>query len=446
MAGVTGEVPDDWPEDEEPDADTLLYHEVYPYATHRPRATVGRNDRCPCGSGKKYKACHLGTESFPLEDRAPWLSDKVLRFARSRPHVMDTVGALADDIAGPDDQASYALASSPFVIDLALHEDGLFEEFLAARNAQLPDDEALTAAQWALTDRSVFEVERAGNSTLDLLDVATGDRIHVTNTMASDRTTAGMLLVGRPVPVADSYRAFSGFMPLDRRYLDEMLAAIADRDAQGIAEVLGRQFRPRRVTNTEGHDMVLHTVRWQLDRELDLAAVRESFERHGLESHDDPPAWVLSRDTPSMPRATILNFSLDVDANVLTGEMNSLERADEARALIDDAFPGAQVLDVERRTLDELQSTRSDDDEPSAPLDPNDPEVREIMEAHMARMEEYWLDQEIPALGGRSPREAVEDPIGREEVRQLLAGFPQPSSAMPVVMDPDRIRDALGLD
>ena len=192
--------------------------------------------------------------------------------------------------------------------------------------------------------------------------------------------------------------------------------------------------------------MVLHTVRWQLDRELDLAAVRQSFERHGLESHDDPPAWVLSRDTPSMPRATILNFSLDVDANVLTGEMNSLEHADEARALIDDAFPGAQVLDVERRTLDELQSTRSDDDEPSAPLDPNDPEVREIMEAHMARMEEYWLDQEIPALGGRSPREAVEDPIGREEVRQLLAGFPQPSSAMPVVMDPDRIRDALGLD
>ena len=115
---------------------------------------------------------------------------------------MNTVGALADDIAGPDDQASYALASSPFVIDLALHEDGLFEEFLAARNTQLPDDEALTVAQWALTDRSVFEVERAGNSTLDLLDVATGDRIHVTNTMAVRSNGRAMLLVGRPVPVA----------------------------------------------------------------------------------------------------------------------------------------------------------------------------------------------------------------------------------------------------
>jgi hypothetical protein len=82
----------------------------------------------------------------------------------------------------------------------------------------------------------------------------------------------------------------------------------------------------------------------------------------------------------------------------------------------------------------------------AASLDPNDPEVREIMEAHMARMEEYWLDEEIPALGGRTPREAVEDTIGREEVRQLLASFPPPSAAMPVMMDPDRLRHALGLD
>ena len=27
---------------------------------------VGRNDPCPCGSGKKYKQCHL-----PIEEAAP---------------------------------------------------------------------------------------------------------------------------------------------------------------------------------------------------------------------------------------------------------------------------------------------------------------------------------------------------------------------------------------
>lgn len=25
-------------------------------------ATVGRNDPCPCGSGKKFKKCHMGNE------------------------------------------------------------------------------------------------------------------------------------------------------------------------------------------------------------------------------------------------------------------------------------------------------------------------------------------------------------------------------------------------
>src|SRR3989344_4053181 len=29
---------------------------------------VGRNDRCPCGSGKKYKRCCLGKEFGPVPD------------------------------------------------------------------------------------------------------------------------------------------------------------------------------------------------------------------------------------------------------------------------------------------------------------------------------------------------------------------------------------------
>jgi uncharacterized protein YecA (UPF0149 family) len=32
-----------------------------PYRREDPR--VGRNDPCPCGSGKKFKKCHMGNES-----------------------------------------------------------------------------------------------------------------------------------------------------------------------------------------------------------------------------------------------------------------------------------------------------------------------------------------------------------------------------------------------
>lgn len=36
-----------------------------PYRREEPR--VGRNDPCPCGSGKKYKKCHMGKD---LDDAA----------------------------------------------------------------------------------------------------------------------------------------------------------------------------------------------------------------------------------------------------------------------------------------------------------------------------------------------------------------------------------------
>ncbi len=41
-----------------------------------PRPGLGRNDRCWCGSGRKYKVCHLHREQLPLEERAARLYQK----------------------------------------------------------------------------------------------------------------------------------------------------------------------------------------------------------------------------------------------------------------------------------------------------------------------------------------------------------------------------------
>ncbi len=57
-----------------------LLLEVAGYARHRPPAQAGRNDRCPCGSGRKYKVCHLGKERHPLVDRGSWLYAKQRRY------------------------------------------------------------------------------------------------------------------------------------------------------------------------------------------------------------------------------------------------------------------------------------------------------------------------------------------------------------------------------
>src|SRR5690606_33104601 len=159
----------------------LLLGEVEGYARPRARRDVGRNEPCPCGSGKKYKACHLGREEAPLVDRAPWLYDKCMRYVRTRvPAALDDV---AEQIVADQDHFYYDVVDSPIVADIVLHEHQVDQDFLRARGPLLPDDEQLLCAQWTLVDRGVFEVEeartRAGAGEMRLRNLASGDVVVV---------------------------------------------------------------------------------------------------------------------------------------------------------------------------------------------------------------------------------------------------------------------------
>ena len=49
-----------------------------------------------------------------------------------------------------------------------------------------------------------------------------------------------------------------------------------------------------------------------------------------------------------------------------------------------------------------------------------DPEVRDRFQEIVQKQAEAWVHQKIPALGNRTPLEAVSDPGGREIVESLL--------------------------
>ena len=140
QAGVT----DEDPADPDPDDDVALLREIVNVATHRPQPTAGRNDPCPCGSGRKYKACHLGRERHSLSDRAAWLFDKATRFVHR--HDDELLDELAAELSEQMPELYQQLRDSPFVADLALQEHGLFAEFLTERGWLLPEDEQLLAA------------------------------------------------------------------------------------------------------------------------------------------------------------------------------------------------------------------------------------------------------------------------------------------------------------
>jgi hypothetical protein len=70
---------------------------------------LGRNDPCWCGSGKKYKKCHLDRESQP--PARPWEVDAYIR-ARNKGRGCLHVGATVGTICGQPAIGSHTISRS----------------------------------------------------------------------------------------------------------------------------------------------------------------------------------------------------------------------------------------------------------------------------------------------------------------------------------------------
>lgn len=213
-----------------------------------PRRDVGRNEPCWCGSGRKYKKCHLGNEQLPLDERAGWLYAKACEYVAHTGWddmllgVADERSRYAEDI----DDGLIAAMSDPLVTDAVLFEGGAFAEFLQIRGSLLPDDERLLAQQWLRVDRSVFEVEqvRLGQG-LTVRDVRTGDRHDVRERTASAALKPGQLLCARVVPAGDTMQIFGGAEPVALDERDALIALLdSGPDEVTLVAQLSSRFAP----------------------------------------------------------------------------------------------------------------------------------------------------------------------------------------------------------
>jgi hypothetical protein len=168
-------------------------------AAVRPFATPagpepGRNDPCWCGSGRKYKQCHLGRPArAELPARAGWLYQKAVAYVERRG------GAATAELAWWADTLD-ADWDAPEVVDAALDEGGWGERFLAERGPLLPPDEADLAATWATVVPGLYEVERVRfGEGVTLRDRRGDDRIDARPTTGV-RPEMGELVLARALP------------------------------------------------------------------------------------------------------------------------------------------------------------------------------------------------------------------------------------------------------
>ncbi len=224
------------------DLGTELAEEIAPYAAIRPKPMAARNDRCPCGSGKKYKQCHLGNELHSLEHRAGWLYLKMMRYAQfTRPGAVDAIAAALLDGVESEELAE-ALNSSMIPADLALHEGELAAAFVAAKATLLPPDELELARSWIQADRSVYEVVRANLHSMDMIDVATRERKTVLGTASDQPAPIGVTMCGRLLRVGDSFQAYGGFLPIDPDLLDGVVLACQSHDLDTVILAMSQVF------------------------------------------------------------------------------------------------------------------------------------------------------------------------------------------------------------
>ena len=401
-----------------------------------PRDGVGRNDACWCGSGRKYKKCHLGREELPLDERADWLYFKACQHVttiRAWFALHDEVNEERTAYAETEDDA-YNMLGDPLMLDAVLCEGGGFEDFLAKRGFLLPADEQLLASQWLLVERSVFEVQDvARGRSATVRDVRTGDVHEVHERLASRMPSPGQYVCTRVFPCGETLRFLGGLEPVPPQARDALIELLDNEpDPVDLVALLTVRLAPPLLVNTDGDPLTLCEAEVRVSPGIE-SLLDDAYERVGQAAE-----WIEYVVTDDLPR---VSASLALVGDVLTVNTNSERRMDGTLTALAALDPFAMVLSDEREPVEELADLA--DHAPPGAMASDDPRLAEAQAEFIRHYETRWLDESIPALGGCTPREAADDPTRRPDLVRLLDSFPviDDGSAMNVV----RLRAALGL-
>jgi len=416
--------------------------EVIPFA-ESPPSELGRNEPCWCGSGRKFKHCHQGEPpSFPLPERVGWLCRKAVAFLERRgggtledAYEFALIRADGDDSERALDRAF----SDPLVMDVVLHEGGWFERFLAERGALLPDDEAMLAAAWTLVDRTLYEVvETRPGKGMVVRDLRTAELVEVRERTFSRQARIGQVVCGRAVPDGETQQFIGGIVLVPTGREKELLDLLDERDGEELLAWVAVKERSPRLATRESEDLRAcrlvvqvpdpDAARVVLDRFYDAAGGDEWREHHRLANGE-----------------SILRASIALEGSRITVETMSEPRVERVLAVVSGEIAGAEVISDERQAIDPSTMPAG----PRSPgLSPDDPAVKEVLRTFIAERERAWCEEEIPALGGLTPRQAAADPAGRESLERLLVEYtsyidPEEDPEL-VPQHPDRLRALLG--
>jgi hypothetical protein len=407
----------------------------------------GRNDPCPCGSGKKYKRCCLLREAAAAaagaytraERDSAWAA--VGRFAGRPAFAHDVARAEADffmplaAVPLPEQARQLRAEAQLFYEDWLLCDFRLRDErsavdlFLDREGASLRSGERRYLERIRQASLRPYEVAAIRpDEGLDLVDLWTKQRIRVRERAATrqlapwDVLAARIILGGEGVPVIEG----SAYLfPQDAREpLLKDLRRAHRRFRRGGADIplpdffrrMGRMFYgwwlvhvalrpgPRAVT-PEGDDVLLARATFDI-ADPGALTVALAGSTHFEPEDDGSFRWIEEGGSDDFQRTL---GTVRVEGARLVLEAMSEPRAVRGRAVLE-ALAGSAIAHratslegIEQAAARERAHPRRRVADADIPPEVQAELVGRFYEEHYRG----WLDEPLPALDGRTPREAA---------------------------------------
>ncbi|NLV25110.1 MAG: DUF2384 domain-containing protein [Deltaproteobacteria bacterium] len=481
--------------------------------------SIGRNDPCPCGSGKKYKKCCL-----QATEQAPSLALYYQRLSRAHDRLINALPPLAIQTFG---QEVIAEAFDEFMLWPENSEEITEEIFKKAgplffpwfffnweydrlSETKLDGPEGKTLLELyiekegdrldPLEDLLIRSVNRKPNSFWEVIsvdkgtsvliqDIFTGTRIQAQEYTASRKLQPHDIIFGRAVDV-DGVGMLLGVAPTIippgekptlielRKQLSRGRVPITDETLYDwdyeirklYFDIEKALFTPPKLHNSDGHPLEFHRLVYEITSaeealgqlgDLCLTLAPEELSGDAKRNRSGRITEVeFSWDRKGYKRQPGLTHTtlghLLIKGNRLTAEVNSAERAEELRRKID-----ARLKGIGRFKMDEIQDMETLLSQPSAEGKNEEtareheelmqkPEVQEYLAEVLLKHWEYWVNQKLPILGGKTPKKAVKTTDGREAVEALLNEATRDRGQDPYLLEGNRkgvqrVREILGL-
>jgi hypothetical protein len=415
---------------------------------------VGRNDPCPCGSGKKYKKCCLEksfTQIGKDESIKQGLVQELLKFFRQRIYnerFKDVVALFWDDFNPTEFLEGDSLEHAEINFwEWVVHDwvdevsgNSLVDLYLQNKKA-VPLEEQRILTMLKNSVLSLYEVQEVfPEKGLLLKDLIRGGQFDVREKAATRNLAKWDILATRLLQV-DGLCIMSGAAyPYPIRFKDDILRDILslykryrkktpDATPDGFLKANGELFNfywydlirnpPRvKLATTDGEPMVVCKAYYEFE---DKGSVVKALRRiDEFQEEKSGFAWLGKRNKDG--EAKMLGSAF-FDRDTLILECNSRERLKKGKEVIQEHVSGVKhrvdsYEDIYKH-LDSLKDRPSQKPPSDIPFEVQQQVYTKFMERHSRE----WLTERIPALGGKKPKQAIRTRKGREQVKELLKLF-----------------------